>query len=232
MNRIDRLMGMLTLLQSREFVTAPQLAQQFEISVRTVYRDIRAFGEIGIPLGYENNKGYFIVQGYFLPPVSFTSEEANALLLIDTLVHRFVDQSAQKHYQRALNKIKATLKGSQKAALETLQSQIRTLKHEDGPNIDYLSTIQAALGQRHILKIDYQNYDQQRSQREIEPIGLIFYDLNWHVIAWCWLRHSYRDFKVSRILGLELTAIPFRKSEHVAISQYIPGLESYLNGLP
>src|SRR4051812_12069594 len=105
MNRIDRLMGILTVLQSRRFVTAEELARHFEISIRTVYRDIKALGEIGVPVGYENHRGYFIAQGYFLPPVSFTTEEARALLLMDTIAHRFVDQSAQRHYEGALNKI-------------------------------------------------------------------------------------------------------------------------------
>ena len=85
MNRIDRLMGITTVLQSKKYATAEHLAEKFDISVRTVYRDIKALGEIGIPISFEPNKGYFVVQGYFLPPVSLTSEEANALCLIESL---------------------------------------------------------------------------------------------------------------------------------------------------
>ena len=86
MNRIDRLFGMVTMLQSRKYVTTEQLAEKFGISVRTVYRDVKALSEQGIPVSYEPNRGYFLVQGYFLPPVSFSPEEANTLLLLEKLI--------------------------------------------------------------------------------------------------------------------------------------------------
>jgi predicted DNA-binding transcriptional regulator YafY len=226
-------MGVLTMLQSRRFVTAEQLAEKFEISVRTVYRDMKALGEIGVPVGYENHKGYFIVPGYFLPPVSFTTEEANALVLMDTIAHKFADQSIQKHYEMALNKIKAILKGSQKTKLENLSSRIKTLKMEDSRfNFAYLTEIQNSLTNKTILQIDYQNFHQQKSWREVEPVGLIFYDMNWHLIAWCWKCNEYRDFKVSRILTLAPTSKAFQKTNPIDIAEYIQSLEVFLNGLP
>ena len=85
MNRIDRLFGILTLLQSKKYVTAERIAEKFDISVRTVYRDVKALGEQGVPVSFEQHKGYFIVQGYFLPPVAFNSDEAHALLLMREL---------------------------------------------------------------------------------------------------------------------------------------------------
>ena len=93
MNRIDRLFGILTLLQSKKHVPAEQIADKFDISVRTVYRDIKALGEQGIPVSFEPQKGYFVVHGFFLPPVSFTTEEANALLLSESIVYGFTDKS-------------------------------------------------------------------------------------------------------------------------------------------
>ena len=86
MNRIDRLFGILTYLQSKKYVTAEAIAEKFKMSVRTVYRDIKALNEQGIPVSFEQHRGYFIVQGYFLPPVSFSTEEANALLLMEHMV--------------------------------------------------------------------------------------------------------------------------------------------------
>ena len=82
MNRIDRLFGILTLLQSRKYISAEKIAEKFKISVRTVFRDLKALSETGIPLSFEPAKGYFIVQGYFLPPISLTNDEANSLLLM------------------------------------------------------------------------------------------------------------------------------------------------------
>ena len=125
MNRIDRLFGILTLLQSKKYATAEKIAEKFNISVRTVYRDIKALAEQGIPVSFEQPKGYFIVQGYFLPPVAFTSEEANALLLMESLVYGFADKSIQMHYSNALNKIKSVLRNSQKEKLEILNNNIK-----------------------------------------------------------------------------------------------------------
>src|SRR4051812_39945460 len=117
MNRIDRLFGILTLLQSKKYVTAEAISERFGISVRTVYRDIKALGEGGIPVSFEPAKGYFIVQGYFLPPVSFSSEEANALLLMETMVRGFADKSIHTHYSSALQKVKSVLRSPQKESV-------------------------------------------------------------------------------------------------------------------
>src|SRR3954469_8168139 len=125
MNRIDRLFGILTLLQSKKYVTAEAIAEKFRMSVRTVYRDIKALCEQGVPVSFEQHKGYFIVQGYFLPPVSFSSEEENALLLMERLVAGFADRSIQTHYSNALNKIKAVLRHQEKEKLEWLDNNIR-----------------------------------------------------------------------------------------------------------
>src|SRR5579862_5145891 len=114
MNRIDRLFGILIVLQSKKYVPAEKIANKFKISIRTVYRDVKALCDLGIPISFEQHKGYFVVQGYFLPPVAFTSQEANALLLMETLVYGFSDKSTQTHYSDALNKIKNVLRSSQK----------------------------------------------------------------------------------------------------------------------
>src|SRR5689334_9910016 len=125
MNRIDRLFGILTLLQSRKFVPAEKIAERFHISIRTVYRDVKALAEQGIPVSFEAQKGYFLVSGYFLPPVAFTNEEANAMLLMEGLVDGFADQSIRKHYSSALNKVKSVLKSQQKDQLDFLNNHIR-----------------------------------------------------------------------------------------------------------
>ncbi len=222
MNRIDRLFGILTLLQSKKYVTAEQLAQKFNISVRTVYRDIKALGEQGVPVSFEPPKGYFLVAGYFLPPVSFSSEEANALLLMESIVYGFSDKSIQTHYSNALHKIKAVLRGRQKEKLESLSSNIRLqLPPCFQNNYKHLSILQNAISAKTILEIVYTNNQQQTGWRQVEPIGLVFYALNWHLIAWCHKRHEYRDFRVSRIAELKSTDLPFRKMEHMALNDYM-----------
>ncbi|TDQ10057.1 helix-turn-helix transcriptional regulator [Pedobacter metabolipauper] len=222
MNRIDRLFGILTLLQSKKYVTADKIAEQFDISIRTVYRDVKALSEQGIPISFEQPKGYFIVQGYFLPPVSFNSEEANALLIMERLVEGFADKSILSHYRSALNKVKAVLKGSQKEKLEHLNHNIKLQLPEWVKNeSEHLSSLQNAITSKCIIEIEYKNNSSESSNREVEAIGLIFYAYNWHLIAWCHLRNEYRDFRVSRIVKVKHLDIPFRKIEHMPLSDYM-----------
>ena len=225
MNRVDRLLGMITVLQSKKYVTAGQLAEKFDISIRTVYRDVKALSEVGVPLSFEQNKGYFIVQGYFLPPVLYTAEEANALMLMDAIAHRFTDLSIQKHYQSALSKVKAVLRVSQKEKLEQLDGSIKTFKPESLQNdFAWLAEIQQAISDKNVLKLEYTNQQQEISERETEPVGLIFYSMNWHMIAWCRKRESYRDFRLSRIIRLTNTRLPFQKTDHSSLNDYISSL--------
>lgn len=225
MNRIDRLLGMLTHLQSKKYVPAEKLADKFSISVRTVYRDIKALTELGIPISFEQYKGYFIVAGYFLPPVSFSAEEANALLLMGKLVAGFGDKSIEKHYTSALLKIKTVLRSSQKDVMETLDEHIVfQFPQQYAPNFEYLSAIQSAIAEKKVLKMIYKNQKEETSTREIEPIGLVFYAFFWHVIAWCSLRNEYRDFKVSRIQHLHHTLTPFSRNDHLSIQEYMQQL--------
>ncbi|MBL7744389.1 MAG: YafY family transcriptional regulator [Chitinophagaceae bacterium] len=222
MNRIDRLLGILTLLQSKKFVPAEKIADKFHISVRTVYRDIKALVEIGIPVSFETQRGYFVVQGYFLPPVSLTTEEANALLLSESLVYGFADRSIQTHYSSALNKVKAVLRSSQKEKLDVLDDSIKMQMHPNLVlNFEYLSLLQNAIASKNIIEIEYKNQKEETSKRQLEPIGLIFYAFSWHLIAWCHARKDYRDFKVSRIIRLKSTDMPFKNTTHIAISDYM-----------
>lgn len=222
MNRIDRLFNILTFLQSKKYVPAEKIADKFNISVRTVYRDVKALCESGIPVSFEPSKGYFIVQGYFLPPVSFSSEEANALLLTESLVNGFADKSIQAHYSSALSKIKAVLRGPQKEKLEILNKAIKLHTPECmALNFEYLSILQTAIVNGTILEIDYKNKKEEISNRRTEPIGLVFYAFTWHLIAWCHMRADYRDFKVSRILKLRNTDTAFTRPTHISLDDYI-----------
>ena len=222
MNRIDRLLGMLVLLQSKKHMSAEEIAEKFDMSVRTVYRDIKALCEQGIPIGFEPHKGYGVVDGYFLPPVSFSSAEANALLLMETIVYGFADKSIVEHYSTALNKVKAVLRNSQKEKLEELNDNIKMhLPAFVKNDFEFLSGIQDGISQKHILDIDYKNNKEEINHRQVEPIGLLFYAMHWHLIGWCHLRVEYRDFRVSRIMKFRNTGMPFKKEDHISLNDFM-----------
>lgn len=221
-NRIDRLMGMITTLQSHKYVTTGKLCSKFNISVRTVYRDMRALDEIGIPISFEHGRGYFIVEGYFLPPVSFTSEEANALVLLASLAERFGDASVAKHTSLALEKIRAVLRTNEKESSKHLADRIRVLDPIPNPKpLEYLAEIQKAISSSTMLQMEYTDSRKQLTRREVEPIGMIYYTDRWHLIGWCWMRNGYRDFIVKQINTLKTTSKAFKKTDHISVDEHI-----------
>ncbi len=208
MNRIDRLTSILTLLQGKKKITAQEIADRYEISVRTVYRDIRALEEGGVPIGAEAGVGYFLMDGYSLPPILFTKEEAAAIMIGSKLIASKTDDSVAKEFESALDKIKAVLKSTEKELFETLDQQIQVLspnipkKHPDKFIID----IQTALAEKRVLRIGYHaNYTDETSDRDIAPISLCFYSNKWHLVAYCYKREAMRDFRTDRISSLTFT---------------------------
>ena len=209
MNRIDRLTAMLLKLQSKKVLTGQEIANHFDISLRTVYRDIRALEEAGVPIGAEAGKGYFIMDGYHLPPIMFTKEEASAMLMAGKFVEKQADKSVAAHFSEAMLKIRAVLKSTEKEYLETLDESVTVLKHsipreEHFPN-HFLTDIKKALVEKCTLHFDYySNYNDSFSSREVEPLGLCYYGNNWHLIAYCRLRKAVRDFRTDRLMKLSL----------------------------
>ena len=226
MNRIDRLLGYINILQSKKYVSSEYLSNHFNISIRTVYRDISSLGTLNIPVSFEPNKGYFIVHGFFLPPVMFTPEEANAIILMETISEKYADKSIKRNVESAVSKIKNLLNEEQKLKSDYFHSQIR-IKNDDRIASEYLVVIQNSISNRISMTIEYKNIKGIESVREIEPIGLTYYGEGWHVIAWCWMRYDYRDFRLSRITSIDSTQKPFRKNNLLDINDYIRSLRKF-----
>ncbi len=219
MNRIDRLTAILLQLQTRPIVAGREIAERFGISLRTVYRDIRALEDAGVPIGSEPGMGYFLASGYNLPPVMFTASEARALLLGAKLIEKFSDPAVNRNYACALDKIRAVMRGREKAQMDTLSAHIEVLKVSPRPREgfpgDLLPDIQKVLGRRQVIRIEYTSgYRQETTRRDIEPLGLCFYGGNWHLMAFCRLRNDYRDFRVDRIHSIRSTDAVFDPSRH------------------
>lgn len=206
MNRVDRLMAMVLLLQGRRCVTAEEIATHFEISVRTVYRDVSALGEAGVPVIAEAGVGYSLMQGYHLPPVMFTEEEAYALATGGLLVESLTDTIMRKHMESALMKIRAQLPREKQDSLASLAHRIGFFQQTQIPESEVsIPQIQQALVNFQVIKIRYlAGRSGALSERELEPVGLIHYLDRWHLFAWCRLREDYRDFRLDRIQQLDI----------------------------
>jgi predicted DNA-binding transcriptional regulator YafY len=202
MNRIDRLNAILIHIQGKPKVRLEELEDRFDVSRRTIFRDIRSLLEAGVPIGGDAGEGYFIVDGYHLPPVVFNKEEASALLLGEKFIEINADQQTIDLFREAMYKVKAVLRYSDKEFLEMLEQKIsiRPHSHEEHLPNAHLMEIQQAIATNHVLRIEYHaNYSDAITKREVEPLGMVFYSNRWHLIAHCRLRDDLRDFRADRI---------------------------------
>lgn len=224
MNRLDRLAAILIQLQSKRIVKAQEISERFEITLRTVYRDIKALQEAGIPIGVEPGKGYFIVDGYFLPPVMFTKEEASALLMGGKLIEKMADESIRKEFFSALYKIKSVLKTNDKEHLELLEDNIMVQKWflAESESNKFIVPVQEAIAGKNVIEIEYYTYYRDKiSEREVDPIGIVHYAGAWHLIAFCRMREDYRDFRIDRIRRIKKTNKNFRLRNRKSLKEYI-----------
>jgi predicted DNA-binding transcriptional regulator YafY len=225
MNRIDRVSAILIQLQSRRVVKAADIAERFGISLRTVYRDVKTLEEAGIPIIGEAGVGYSIMDGYRLPPVMFTREEATFFLTAEKMVEKMADHSVSEHYRSAMYKIRSILKTSEKALLEEIDESIAVLKNTHQLRVDHknhIQTLLSSIAQKKVIAIDYfANHSQEHTKRDIEPIGIFYKDSYWHLIAFCRLRNDYRDFRVDRINHVAVTDKLFGNKQHPTLKDYI-----------
>jgi predicted DNA-binding transcriptional regulator YafY len=229
MNRIDRLSAILIMLQTRKVVTSLQISERFEISQRTVYRDIRALEEAGIPIGAEAGLGYYLIDGFHLPPVMFTKKEALAMITAEKLVEKFTDESINKNYKSALDKIKSVLPDHNKEYIEEVDKYISILHYslsenngqDKHPN-NFLTDIQNAIFNRNVISIDYQSgiTREKTYNRMVEPIGLCYYGYNWHLIGFCRIRNDYRDFRIDCIMSMVITDVIFDITKRNSVNEY------------
>lgn len=225
MKRIERLTGIITFLQSRNYTPLSRLVEKFNVSERTIYRDLVSLYEINVPITYENGRGYYILDDHFIPPISFSEEEAVALTLAGRLMKRYSDTKTNEHFDNALDKIKYALNARQKEIVETITDTIRFPENDSQHSQEnHLYAVQFAILRKRILRIVYLNRQDVQSEREIEPIGITFYSNHWHTIAYCWKRKAYRDFIISSIQELHMTSSNFRKSDHITLNDYIISL--------
>lgn len=233
MNRIERLNAMMIHLQSKRVVKAAELADRFSISLRTVYRDIRALEKAGVPIGAEAGTGYFLTDNFHLNPVSFTLQEASALLMGEKLMDVMSDAETCDYYRSAVFKIRAVLKQAEKDYLESLSDSISFQHWTTQAPLSgklFLPEIQSAIALRQVVELVYNaKYTNEITTRKVEPIGLWNYDSRWHLIAWCRLRQGYRDFRLDRVESLQLTDENFNDKKHISMSEYFSQY-SFLSG--
>jgi predicted DNA-binding transcriptional regulator YafY len=226
MNRIDRLTAILIQLQSRPLVKAQDIADKFSISLRTVYRDVKALEEAGVPVIGEAGTGYRLMEGYKLPPVMFNQDEATALLTASKLVQSKTDAGISKHYTAALDKIRAILRHSEKDHIEGIDDHIAvmthpTFVHQPASEL-HLQSILKSISSSSVIEIHYTSLEKnETTRRKIEPVGIYYLGNHWYLVAFCQMRNDYRNFRTDKIKQLTITP--------ETVSRIHPPLQSFMN---
>jgi predicted DNA-binding transcriptional regulator YafY len=214
-NRIDRLFGILLMFQTHRLVRSQDIAARFEISERTVYRDIAALLQLGVPIIARTGEGYALSDGYFLPPLIFTEAEASALFLAASMLK--ASGNLEADVQQALDKLKAALPARtlRKASADAEMIQFFIPKGRFNLSTPYLATLKRAINEQCVVFIHYHSWSEQvTTEREIEPLELSFSNGAWYCTAFCRLRRDLRDFRLERIEMLRLTTQQFSRDTH------------------
>lgn len=201
MPQLSRLISILTLLKSKRILTATELSSKFDVSVRTIYRDIRKLEKSGVPVITIEGRGYSLMDGYTVAPVQFTEKEANALITAQHLINRTNETSLIDNFQEALTKIKSVFRTSIQEKSELLSSKILIFNNsQEKVSSNALSEIQLAITNFSYTEINYRKAnDPNISFRKIEPCAIYSTNNKWILMAWCHLRNEYRAFRIDRI---------------------------------
>ena len=229
MNRIDRLSALLIMLQSSSGIALSQITSRFGVGLRTVYRDIKALEEAGVPIVGDSRVGYSIMDGYKLPPLMFTQNEAFAFLAAEQLVNKFTDKELSNNYKVGVEKIRAVLRLSQKESVSFVEKTIGNLDFNDPNYIDSdnkLQLILRSIDKQEMIKIQYKSYSKNElTDRCIVPIGLFFSMVNWYLAAFCNTRNDYRIFKIKRIASIELTEVRFDSNKYLSLNELLDSMK-------
>lgn len=212
MNRIDRLTAIIIFLQGRKRVTVEELSEKYGITPRTVYRDLSALQEAGVPIGSEPGEGYYIVKGYHLPPVMFSRKEASSLLAGERLMQRWNQTELSRSYGSALDKIRAVLPSQEKEYFDTLDQHIKAFPYSDEkrqqPDDRVFTELQNVIIKHEVVEISYFSpFKREKTIRKVEPLGLLLMGNHWYLAGWCRLRSDYRMFRLSRFESCRATGI-------------------------
>lgn len=238
MNRTDRLLAIVLELQAKGWQRAEDLAATFEISKRTIYRDLLALSETGVPVVASPGKGYRLDEGYFLPPLHFTPNEATLLLLGADFITQTFDDEYQRDAAFAATKIYGVLTERQRGELEPLRAAMRLIAINplaDEQRAVFLARLRRAiLESRRIRFVYHTRYTDDSTpageikERDADPYALVHYGNAWYLTAYCYLRNEQRSFRVDRIDALTLLKTTFKRPVMNFDNRMTPGARAYV----
>ncbi len=220
MRRADRLFQIVQQLHPSRAVTARQLADTLDVSERTIYRDIQDLSLSGVPVSGEAGQGYRLLPGFRLPPLMFTEEELEAIILGARMVRAWTDKDLARSAHQALQKIEHVVPERLRPEFDKQEIQVPDFPME-GMAGEQLRQVRQAIRKQIKLKMDYTREDGQQSRRVIQPLGLFYWGKVWTVVGWCELRDAFRNFRLDRMQNLQPTNIPFKSQQGRTLQDYL-----------
>jgi predicted DNA-binding transcriptional regulator YafY len=223
MKQMDRRLFILMRLRKERAVRAADIAAEIGCSVRTIYRDIDALCDSGVPVAAMPGEGYRLAPGYHLPPIAFSVEEAVQLLLGADLAHPVGASEERAANRAAVAKVEAALRPDTKREVDRLRERVRTWSAFNREPSGWLPVLRKAVTTDRLLYLRYHSYSPDAvTERKVEPYQLVYYDNDWHLVAYCRLREAMRDFRASRILDAQALDETFKRHPGIA-AQAEPG---------
>ena len=220
MRRADRLFAIVQYLRGRRLTTAAQLAQWLEVSERTIYRDVADLSASGVPIDGEAGVGYRIRAGFDLPPLMFTYDEIDALVIGARFVESWGGQGLAGGARSALAKIAAALPVEKRVALERSPLFAPGFFIDPRPG-ERLEALRRAVAERYFADLDYKAADGQVTHRRVRPLGLYFWGDAWTLGAWCDLRGDFRNFRLDRMDALQVANVRYPDEAGKRLEDYV-----------
>lgn len=220
MRRADRLFQIIQYLRNRRLTTAKWLAEKLEVSERTIYRDIQDLMLSGVPIEGEAGVGYVLRRGFDIPPIMFTKDEIEALVIAARMAKTWAGTKLARSTENALDKIEAVLPDNLKKELAKPRLYTPEVLTNDTTSA-LLDELREAVNAKQMIRIEYLSLKDETTQRELKPLGLFFWGKIWTLAAWCELRHGYRSFRVDRITTVSMTDRVFEEDEQISFSGFL-----------
>ena len=228
LNRTERLFALVLLLQQNSNLTSRGLAKRFAVSRRTIFRDLRALAESGVPLTYAEGGGYEILEGYQLPPLMLTAREAATLLIGAEFVKLQPDLSLRKDADQVGLKITQVLPDEVRTYVERLRDAtvldpywLHTSEPADDEQGRWYELSEAVARQRSAMMDYYVSSRDEVTRRRVDPLGLVYYSDHWNLIAYDHLRKDIRNFRLDEIRWMRVLTDTFLRPEGFDLSAHL-----------
>ncbi|MEY2655463.1 MAG: hypothetical protein RLZZ524_2491 [Pseudomonadota bacterium] len=226
MRRAERLFELVQLIRGRRLSTGAWLAERLGVSVRTVYRDIADLMAQGVPIEGEAGVGYRLGRGYELPPLMFSSAQAQALVAAIRVAAPRLDDRMARDAEDALGRILAVMPTTERTAADRLALFVPGHVRARMPGREALEPVRLAIDQRRKLRLDYRDAAGQPSLRVVRPLGCFCWDAVWTLAAWCEHRADFRHFRLDRMAAIETLDETFRDEPGRTLADFLRRIEN------